>query len=313
MRVHGNIADNLFIVDIWIVKKQRSLFSEQVGVRAKVRRKGFHVFVMLACVFTLSACTHHSPVTKSPLSSHSEGSLPLGSNAVAEKNTGNVNNELDIYVLIGQSNMAGRAPIPDAHKAPLDGVFVLNKLGKWVAAKHPLNLYSTIRKNEGMQKAGPGINFAKHMRQAQPNKKIGLVVNARGGSTIAEWCRNCEYYKQVLTRLIYIENKDSIKGVLWLQGESDQAKPAGYIDKLKQLVVDLRRDLAKENLPFIAAQVNNIPLINKQIAALPTVLDNTAVVYSNDLTAIDALHYDFASIQAIGERFAIEMQRLNGE
>ena len=36
--------------------------------------------------------------------------------------------DLDIYLLIGQSNMAGRAPYSEAEAQPIEGVFLLNEL-----------------------------------------------------------------------------------------------------------------------------------------------------------------------------------------
>jgi len=74
--------------------------------------------------------------------------------------------DLQIYVLIGQSNMAGRAPVPEEIAGPIDRCYLLNTQNKWVPAKNPLNLYSTIRKGEGMQKLGPGYSFAHAMVKA---------------------------------------------------------------------------------------------------------------------------------------------------
>lgn len=52
-----------------------------------------------------------------------------------------------VYLLIGQSNMAGRAPIAETETAPMQGVYLLNGEDKWEPASNPLNRYSTIRKD----------------------------------------------------------------------------------------------------------------------------------------------------------------------
>lgn len=45
---------------------------------------------------------------------------------------------LDLYILIGQSNMAGRAPITDENKNEHDDrVFMFTKDQQWVIARHP--------------------------------------------------------------------------------------------------------------------------------------------------------------------------------
>ena len=51
-----------------------------------------------------------------------------------------------LYLLIGQSNMAGRARIPADAKGNIPNVYLLNQEGEWNSAANPLNQYSTIRK-----------------------------------------------------------------------------------------------------------------------------------------------------------------------
>ena len=46
----------------------------------------------------------------------------------------------DLYLLIGQSNMAGRGPLTEEFKTEgNDDVLMLNKNGEWVKAKNPLH------------------------------------------------------------------------------------------------------------------------------------------------------------------------------
>ena len=61
-----------------------------------------------------------------------------------------------VFLLIGQSNMAGRAHLEDGDDAAIPGVFLLNADGKWEAARNPLNRYATDRKVISMQRIGPG-------------------------------------------------------------------------------------------------------------------------------------------------------------
>ena len=68
-----------------------------------------------------------------------------------------------VYLLIGQSNMAGRAPFTKDEAGEIPRCFLLNAQDRWEPAKNPLNRYSTIRKGLGMQKMNPGYGFAKAM------------------------------------------------------------------------------------------------------------------------------------------------------
>jgi len=107
--------------------------------------------------------------------------------------------DLHIYLLIGQSNMAGRAPLGEA-TAEIEGCLLLNADNEWEAAKTPLNRYSTIRKGLGMQKLNPGSSFASAMKKANPKATIGLVVNAKGGSKIEQWATGTRFHKGLLER-----------------------------------------------------------------------------------------------------------------
>ena len=66
--------------------------------------------------------------------------------------------EYDLYLLIGQSNMAGRGKmLPSDETALIDGVWLLNADDEPEPAISPLNKYSTIRKELSMQQIVPGM------------------------------------------------------------------------------------------------------------------------------------------------------------
>ena len=95
----------------------------------------------------------------------------------------NVPSSFDLYVCIGQSNMAGRATLTPEVMDTLQNVYLLNDKGNFEPAVNPLNRYSTVRKDLSMQRLGPAYGFAKEMAR-QTKRPVGLVVNARGGSSI---------------------------------------------------------------------------------------------------------------------------------
>src|SRR5690625_3086163 len=73
-------------------------------------------------------------------------------------------NKPDLYLLMGQSNMSGRAPVRTAEEDTLDNVILFTRDG-WEKAANPLNKYSTVRKSLAMQKLGPGYSFAKKIQE----------------------------------------------------------------------------------------------------------------------------------------------------
>lgn len=217
---------------------------------------------------------------------------------------------LHVYLLIGQSNMAGRAPFAGEEAKPMQGVFLLNGEDRWEPATNPLNRYSTIRKGLGMQKLNPGYSFALAMREQAPDRTIGLVVNAKGGTKIEQWEKGTNFYHEAVRRAREAQKTGTLKGILWHQGESNQGNPDGYADKLAKLVTDLRKDLGIRDLPFIAGQVNNVPRVNEEIAKFPGKVDRTAFVSSEGLKCMDRWHFDADSIKELGSRYAAAMIKL---
>ena len=221
--------------------------------------------------------------------------------------------KLHAYLLIGQSNMAGRAPFTEAESGAVEGAYLLNGEDEWEPAKNPLNRHSTIRKGLGMQKMNPGYGFSKTMLKETKGISIGLVVNAKGGTRIEQWKKGTQFYKEAVRRAKVAQKTGIIRGILWHQGESNNGNPEGYLDQLKTLVVDLRRDLGVADLPFIAGQINSAPAINDQIAKLPETLPATGFVSSEGLKARDRWHFDAVSMKLLGKRYAEEILRLQAQ
>ena len=218
--------------------------------------------------------------------------------------------DLHVYLLIGQSNMAGRAPIAEAAAKDLERCLLLNATDEWEIAKNPLNRYSTIRKGLGMQKLNPGYSFAKAMKKADPKATIGLVVNAKGGSKIEEWAPDKRFYQDILKRAKAAQKTGTLKGILWHQGESNSSDSGSYLPMLKALVENLRKDLKLPGLPFVAGQIKEGEKINDEIAKLPGALPHTGVAPAKDLKTMDRWHFDADSMIKLGERYAREMLKL---
>ena len=81
-----------------------------------------------------------------------------------------------LFLLVGQSNMAGRGKVTDEDRKPIPGVFMLTKSGEWKPAVAPLHFDKKI--------AGVGIGreFAKEIAKTEKDAVIGLIPCAVGGS-----------------------------------------------------------------------------------------------------------------------------------
>lgn len=195
------------------------------------------------------------------------------------------NKDMEVYLLIGQSNMAGRVTIETQSQITSDAILMLDKMNNWVLAKDPVHFDRTTAG------VGPAISFAQTMLQVNKNSQIGLVPCAWGGSPIKVLQPGAKYfenfpYDEAIARAKIAMQKGVLKGILWHQGETDNdsKKAEVYLEKLNNLVANLRRDLKAPNLPFVAGEIgyfnkeNHVnAIINK--LPVPAALENTAVEF----------------------------------
>ena len=212
--------------------------------------------------------------------------------------------------------MAGRAAVDYYHRDTIPGVFLLtgDSIRRWEPAANPLNKYSTIRKKIEMQELGLGYIFAQQMRLNYPDKEIGLVVNARGGTSIRKWMPGTEYYNEAVKRTKTAMENGSLKGIIWLQGEGDLSRVTSYLDSLISIITSLRNDFHQPDLPFIASELSEdkarrIPF-NEMLMKLPDRLNRTAVISSSGTSTIDSTHFDTRSQVLLGVRASQQMYYL---
>lgn len=222
--------------------------------------------------------------------------------------------KLDLYLFIGQSNMAGRGYITDNYKSSLKNVYLLTPTGSMEPARNPLNKYSTVRKSLKMQGVGPAYSFAKSMTE-KTGHPIGLVVNARGGSSINSWLKGAEddYYGEALARVRQAMKFGMLKGIIWHQGESDSREPQVYMEKLQKLVADLRNDLGNDKLPFIVGEIaewranGTSGAFNEMLRTVPAHIPYSACVSSQELIPLineNDPHFSADSQIILGRRYA---------
>lgn len=257
------------------------------------------------------------PPTKPPLESVDITTLPDGCD------------RLDLYLLLGQSNMKGRGAMP-AEPSRDPRVAMMHLVDdQWYVARHPLHLTGNARTFEGHDNAGvgPGLAFAESLREQQPQAQIGLIPCAVGGSSIGRWQPGQKLYDAAVRRAkLAVKATQSvggtIRGVLWLQGEADanEAGLAAHRAHLETLIDSLRRDLNSPELPFIAATIGEMrderqefrEQMNELLLDLPAIRPHTACVDARELkTHIgDSVHFDTAAQNEIGRRYAVAYRQL---
>lgn len=207
-----------------------------------------------------------------------------------------------VFLLIGQSNMAGRAHLIEGDDKPIGSSLLFDDKGGWIPATNPLNRFATDRKTISMQRIGPGAGFAAALNDALKDQRIGLVVNARGGSSIDQWIKGQPLYDHAIERIKELP-RDKFAGVIWHQGESNAGDPK-YIEKAQILVKNLRKDLNNQELVFIAGEVFGDLAVNKLLNKLPEYIPRCAVVSAEGLKVFDGVHFDRNSQLELGRRYA---------
>lgn len=217
--------------------------------------------------------------------------------------------DIDIYLLIGQSNMAGRGIMTDSDTIALENVLLFDDQDMFEPARHPLNRYSTIRKGIEMQGINLGYEFGRTLSD-QTGKKIGLVVNARGGTSIKNWQKGDLYYEEAVKRARAAMEFGKLRAIIWHQGSADRNSTGIYLGLLKSMVEDLRSDLGAPDLPFIAGQLGcwreTSAQFNKMITHVADSVKFSGWVSAENLVHNpgDSLHFDAPSLNILGRRYA---------
>ena len=224
-----------------------------------------------------------------------------------------------LYILMGQSNMAGRGTCDAESKVAPPRVKMLNKALQWIPATDPLHF------DKPSAGVGPGRTFGIQLAKANPDIQIGLIPCAVGGSSIAVWQpgkhnsgTNTNPYDDMLLRVREAQKSGVLKGIIWHQGESDRGR-SDYGKALSSLIELVRKDLGVSTLPFIAGELcdwspessEKTKQVNHQIHYLENVVKNYAVVAVEGLTDKgDHLHFNTESARKLGQRYAEKMLTL---
>jgi hypothetical protein len=230
---------------------------------------------------------------------------------------------LHLYLLMGQSNMAGRGKIEAEDKTPNPRVLTFTTNGAWLLAVEPIT-----HDKPTILGVGPGVAFGKAMAEENPGVTIGLVPCAVGGTPLSRWGKGGDLYSNAVYRAKLAMKNGTLKGIVWHQGESD-SKPGlaeTYGDRLAKMIQDIRAELKSPRLPFVVGQlgeflytrpagnITEAGLVNDTLAKISERIPHTGCASSAGLTHKgDQVHFDTASQRELGRRFAAEMTRLTAK
>jgi len=223
---------------------------------------------------------------------------------------------IDVYLLTGQSNMAGRGVIDSIANSYLsDNVLMLKKDLTMTKAVHPVHF-----DKPDIAQVGPGLKFG-HEMSLKTDNKVLIVPCAVGGTKIDLWepgkydtITKTHPYDDAIVRLKKAKGLGEIKGIIWHQGEGNKTDTL-YLKKLETLIGRFREEVGNPGLPFIAGELGYFlggqEMFNNNLQELPNLVSNTGVVSAEGLTHKgDDVHFDARSAELLGDRYAAVMLNL---
>lgn len=224
-----------------------------------------------------------------------------------------VQNKINVFLLAGQSNMAGRGNLSDVPPIS-DPRILMFRDGRWMVAEEP------IHQDKASAGIGLGVSFAASLLQSHPElAPIGLIPAAIGGSPMESWIPGAELFERAvaLTRQA-LEVPSVLKGILWHQGESDAGTEENamlYPERFKKMAQAFREIFKDDQVPIIIGELGHFlqnypkckhyPAVNEQLRKLAETVPNCRFVSSEGLLDIgDSLHFNATSCREFGTRYA---------
>lgn len=219
------------------------------------------------------------------------------------------------FLMIGQSNMAGRGEFADVLPIKNSRCLML-RMGRWQPMSEPLNpdreIFSTLF-HSGISL---GASFADEATQYTEGK-IGMIPCADGGTRIDQWKEGSILFDHAVMMTRLAMRTSHLAGILWHQGESDchsDEEVAAYKDKLSAFITGLRRALGV-TVPFVIGELSHSysekygchmrsARMNEIFREIARELPLVTVVSSEGLSMKpDGLHFDAASLRTFGRRY----------
>ena len=220
-----------------------------------------------------------------------------------------------VFIMAGQSNMAGRGLVEAKDTVVNKRVLSINKAGQIIFAKEPLHFYEPT-----LTGLDCGLSFGKTLIKKIPrNVSILLLPAAIGGSSISQWLgdslyRNVKLFSNFISKVEIGNKYGIIKAILWHQGESDanEKNIPLYEERLSKLFSKFRGVIGNNNLPILIGELGSFSknleqfsLINKSIHDYSRQDNYTAVISTAGLKHKgDSLHFNSAGQRMMGKRFA---------
>jgi hypothetical protein len=252
----------------------------------------------------------------------SGGSTTGGSVAGSAGASSGTDPVLHIFMLMGQSNMAGVAKSEASDKNTDQRLLVWGgcnqPAGKWNTANPPLNDCPGEKGWNLSDSVDPGIWFGKTLLDKLPQgHTIGLVGTAESGESINTFISGGTHHQMILNKIAAVKGAKNARfeGIIFHQGESDNGQST-WPAKVVQLYNEVKAAFGVSyDVPFILGELPQGGCCaghNTQVHAAADLLPKGAWVSQEGTKVLDEYHFDHASVVIMGKRYGESMiQELN--
>jgi len=224
------------------------------------------------------------------------------------------------FLMIGQSNMAGRGRLNDVPPIANERLLMLRN-GRWRPLAEPVNY------DRPFSGTCLGTSFADEYSR-RFNCDTGLIPCADGGTSLEEWAVDGQLYSHAVSQTLLAMRISEVKGILWHQGEADSKKEEnalGYEKHFMVIISALKKECDLENVPVIMGELGYFlseykqgecrfyQQVNKALADIAARYPGYALASSKGLSSNgDDLHFNALSLKEFGKRYFSEYLRLAG-
>ncbi len=220
------------------------------------------------------------------------------------------------FLLVGQSNMAGRGDLTPENAITAPDCFML-RMGRWQPMSEPINVDRPVAEG-ACPRSGANLaaSFAARLQQ-QIGAPVGLIPCADGGTRISQWQPGEVLFDHAVFQAKLAVRTSALTAILWHQGESDCLAPEqleAYPEQFRRTMEGFRAQLG--DLPIVVGELGYpengfhgtpAPLLkefNRRLPQWAAQLPRCAVVSAQGLAARpDGLHFTTESLRTLGLRY----------
>jgi hypothetical protein len=215
------------------------------------------------------------------------------------------------FLMIGQSNMAGRGRLGEVPPVENDRLFMLRN-GRWQPLREPVNY---DRPFAGVSLA---VSFADEYAK-RFDCRTGLIPCADGGTSLEDWSVGGQLYVNAVTQTKLAQRCSEVKGILWHQGEGDSGNEEtarAYMPRFLERLSALRGECGLEGVPVVLGELGSFladdpqgrcgyfRLVNQALADTAGTTPGIALADSAGLGSNgDYLHFNAESLREFGRRY----------